>query len=60
MFKKYDPKMLMWSLICLLLGGLMVTGIPQSIINFQDAINELVFMFFAFMMSVAFAMAAKR
>ena len=60
MFKKYDPKMLMWSLICLLVGVSMVVGIPQSILNFNDTINELVFMFFAFMLAVGFMMAAKR
>ena len=60
MFKKYDPKMLMWSLICLLVGVSMVVGIPQSILNFNDTIIELVFMFFAFMLAVGFMMAAKR
>ena len=60
MFKKYDPKMLMWALVSLLIGVSMVVGIPQSALNFNDAINELAFMFFAFMLSVGFMIAAKR
>lgn len=60
MFKKYDPKMLMWGLISMLVGVSMVVGIPQSVIHFPDAVNELVFMYFAFLTGAGFILSSKR